>query len=238
MATERPSSNRPTDGRGGWRTVGCVVALLGARNLAELVLPDGLYVPTNLGVGAVLVTVARRGGCSWADLGFDRRHVRRALALGGAVASVAVAGMVAAAASPATRDLFDDARVPRGAGAAEHLYQVAVRIPVGTVAFEELAFRGVLLAVLARRFSLATATAVESVLFGLWHIVPTLGTARANGIVGPGRVGLVIASVLVTTLGGLVFTALRVRGGHLLAPAMLHLAFNDTGYLLAWVVRG
>ena len=146
--------------------------------------------------------------------------------------------MLVGAALPVTRGLFDDARVPADVSAWERLYQTAIRIPIGTVAFEELAFRGVVLALLSRRFSMTAAVAVDSALFGLWHIVPTLATARANEIVGVQGAGLVIGSVLVTTIGGLVFCALRVRGRHLLAPAVLHLGFNDTGYLLAWWVRG
>lgn len=199
--------------------------------------PDAAYVPTNVAVGAVLVALARRGGLSWQDLGLDRRHLRRALAIGAAAVAVVIAAMVVGAALPRTRGLFDDARVPADASGWERLYQTAIRIPVGTVAFEEVAFRGVLLGLLLRRLSLAAAVAVDSALFGLWHVVPTLATARANEIVGLGRIGLVIGSVLATFVAGIVFRALRVRGRHLLAPAMLHLGFNDTGYFLAWWVR-
>jgi membrane protease YdiL (CAAX protease family) len=213
------------------------VALLAARNLAEMGLPDPAYVPTNVALGGALVALGRRGGASWDDLGLDRRHVRRGLLVGGVAAAVAVAGMLAAAALPPTRGLFDDERVPAEASGWERLYQTALRIPFGTAAFEELAFRGVLLAVLRQRLSLRAAVAVDSGLFGLWHIVPTLATARANGIVGMGRVGLVIGSVLLTAVGGAVFCGLRVRGRHVLAPAILHVAFNDTGYLLAWWAR-
>ncbi|HEX2063708.1 MAG TPA: CPBP family glutamic-type intramembrane protease, partial [Acidimicrobiales bacterium] len=144
---------------------------------------------------------------------------------------------VAGAALPTTRGLFDDERVPVDASGWERLYQTAVRIPVGTVLFEEVAFRAVLLALLRRRLSLAAAVAVDSALFGLWHIVPTLATARANDVVGLGRLGLVAGSVLATAVGGAVFCALRVRGRHVVAPALLHLGFNDAGYLLAWWVR-
>ncbi len=217
--------------------VGPVVALLAARNLAEVVLPDAAYVPTNAAVAAVLLAVARRSGCSWEELGLARRHVGRGLTVGGAVAAVAIAGMLVGAAWPTTRGLFDDARVPGDASGWERLYQTAIRIPLGTVVFEELAFRSVLLALLCRRLPLPAAVAVDSALFGLWHIVPTLATARANEIVGLGRFGLVLGSVLVTAVGGIVFCALRLRGRHVLAPAVLHLGFNDVGYALAWWVR-
>jgi len=145
--------------------------------------------------------------------------------------------MLLAAAMPMTRGFFNDTRVPADAPGWERLYQTVIRIPVGTVVFEELAFRGVLLAVLCRRLPLRAAVAVNSALFGLWHIVPTLSTAAANGIEGLVRVSLVAGSVLATAVGGVVFCALRIRGRHVLAPAMLHVAFNDVGYLLAWWVR-
>ena len=217
--------------------IGAAVALLAVRNVLEVPLPAAAYVPTNVAVGALLVGLSRRRGLSWGDLGFEWHRVGRALALGGAAASVAVGTMLVGAALPMTRGLFDDGRVPTEASGWERLYQTVLRIPVGTAAFEELAFRGVLLALLCRRLSVAAAVTANSALFGLWHIVPTLGTARANGIVGAGRVGLVIGSVVVTFVGGVVFCVLRRRGGHLLAPALLHLAINDTGYLLAWAIR-
>lgn len=214
-----------------------VVALLGARNVAEVVLPAVAYVPTNVAVGAVLLRFARRRGFSWEDLGLARRHVRRGLAVGSAAASVAAVAMLSAATLPMTRGFFDDARVPANAAGWERLYQALIRIPVGTVVFEEIAFRAVLLALLCQRFSLEPAVALNSALFGLWHIVPTLSTATANGIEGPARLGLVAGSVVATAAGGVVFCALRVQGRHVLAPAMMHIAFNDVGYLLAWRMR-
>jgi uncharacterized protein len=207
------------------------------RNVGEVVLPAVAYVPTNVAVGAVLLVVARRSGASWEDLGLGGRHLRRGLTVGAVAGSAAIVAMLLAAALPMTRGLFDDARVPANAPVWERLYQTVIRIPVGTVVFEELAFRGVLLAVLCRRLRLPAAVGVDSALFGLWHIVPTLSTATANDIEGLARVGLVAGSVLITAVGGAVFCALRVRGCHVLAPAMLHLAFNDVGYLLAWWVR-
>jgi hypothetical protein len=104
--------------------------------------------------------------------------------------------MLLAAALPMTRGFFDDARVPANADGWERLYQTLIRIPVGTVVFEELAFRAVLLALLCQRFSLNVAVALDSALFGLWHIVPTLSTATANGIEGLARLGLVAGSVI------------------------------------------
>lgn len=218
-------------------TLGGIVALLAARNVGEIALPAVAYVPTNVGVGAVLLVVARRSGSSWDDLGLGRRHVGRGLKVGAAAGAAAIVAMLAAASLPATRGFFDDARVPADADSWERLYQTVIRIPVGTVVFEELAFRAVLLAVLCRRLPSTTAVILNSALFGLWHIVPTLSTATANGIEGLPRLGLVAGSVVATAVAGAVFCGLRMRAGHVVAPAILHLAFNDVGYLLAWRVR-
>ncbi len=215
-----------------------VLALLAARNLVEVRLPDAAYVPTNVALGAVLLAACRRRGLSWQDLGLDRQHLRPGLTVGTKAASAAAVVMALGVALPTTRGFFDDARIPGEASGGERLYQTVVRIPVGTVAFEEVAFRGVLLALLCRRMSSGRAVLVNSALFGLWHIVPTFGTARANEITGSSRLGLVIGSVLVTAVGGVVFCALRQRAGHVLAPGILHLALNDTGYLLAWLTSG
>lgn len=217
--------------------VAWIVALLGVRNVGEVVLPAVAYVPTNVAVGAVLLAVARRRGSSWEDLGLDGRHIRRGLTVGAVAGAAAMVAMLLAAALPMTRGFFDDARVPADAPGWERLYQTVIRIPIGTVLFEELAFRGVLLAVLCRQLRLRAAVGVNSALFGLWHIVPTLSTATANGIEGLARVGMVAGSVLGTAVAGVVFCALRVRGRHVVAPALLHLAFNDVGYLIAWWVR-
>ena len=213
------------------------MAVLVARNVVEPALPAVSYVPTNLAVGAVLAALARRGGSSWEDLGLAHRHARHGLRTAGPVAVAAMAGMLVGASLPVTRGYFDDERVVVDAGAQELAYQTIWRIPVGTVAFEELAFRGVLLDLLRGPLSLEAAVAADSVIFGLWHIVPTLATATANDIIGRRRVALVVGSVLATAVGGVILATLRLRGRHLLAPALLHLAFNDFGYLLSWWVR-
>lgn len=145
--------------------------------------------------------------------------------------------MALGATRPRTRVLFDDERVEVDRGRGELLYQTLVRIPAGTVAFEEVAFRGVVLSLLRRQASMPTAVALSSALFGLWHITPTLRAASANGITGARRVGLVSGSVVVTAVGGVAFCGARLRGGHLLAPALVHVAINDAGFALAWWAR-
>ena len=135
-----------------------------------------------------------------------------------------------AALTPATRPLLDDQRMA-GLDRRQLAYQVLVRIPVGTVAWEEIAFRGVLQAALRRVMDEPGATAVGSAVFGLWHIRPTAEALAVNGLAG-GRGARVatVAGVVVGTAGaGAVFSLLRERSGSLAAPVLLHLATNCAG---------
>ncbi len=98
-------------------------------------------------------------------------------------------------------------------------------IPVGTVLLEEVAFRGVLWGLLRRAYGTATATIVSSLLFGLWHALPSLGLASDNQAItqtiGTGRsaqVVTVLGTMAFTAGAGVVFCELRRRSGSLLAP--------------------
>jgi membrane protease YdiL (CAAX protease family) len=213
------------------------VGALAARNIAGLARSDGAYVPVNVAMTAALVAWARRTGCTWHDLGLTPANARGALRLGGVAAAPVVAALALGAGHPATRGIFDDERVNTEAGLPELVSQTGLRIPVGTALYEEVAFRGVLLALLSRQLSVGAAVVVDSVLFGLWHVVPTIGNADANDVVGVARAALVAGSVVATAAGGAAFCWLRRRGRHVAAPALLHVAVNDTSYLLAWWIR-
>jgi len=117
----------------------------------------GSYVVANAAATATALAAARWAGSSWAELGLARRSLPAGLRCGGACAVVVTAGYAVTLALPAFRPLLADARVA-GRDGADLAYQALVRIPVDTVLWEEVAFRGVLLAVLLRLVSLPTAT--------------------------------------------------------------------------------
>jgi membrane protease YdiL (CAAX protease family) len=132
------------------------------------------------------------------------------------------------------RPLLTDARVA-GLGAGEVAYRALVHVPLGTVLWEELAFRGVLLAALARVLTLRAAVAVSAAVFGVWHVRPTLSAVAVNDLVsGPLLVwSTVLLGCAATALAGILLAWLRLRTGSLLAPALLHLATNSLGTLAA-----
>jgi uncharacterized protein len=225
----------------GWGNVLVAVALLAVSNLmTNRVLPGWAYVPWSLVVASALLVVALRvDDCTIADIGLGRSALGRGAAYGGVVALAVFVVYLGALALPATRQMFDDARVGDVAflGLA---YQVFVRIPLGTVLLEELAFRGVLLAMLLRRTTLGWAVFGSSLLFGLWHVLPAIGIERTNPVLSDvfgdstGRAVAVVAAVAATAAAGAVLCWLRLRSGSLLAPTLVHLSTNSLGFLVAW----
>jgi membrane protease YdiL (CAAX protease family) len=211
------------------------LTLLAASNVvSNRVWPQG-YLVGNLATTGVLLLLARAGGLTRADLGLGGARLRRGLGLGAAAAAVVGVGYAVAAALPATRTALVD---PRGtASLAAVLFVALVRIPLGTVVLEELAFRGVLPALVGSGFGGGwwRATLVSSGLFGLWHVLPALGSpAAVTGALGPA--GAVVGTVLFTAAAGVVFQAGQRWSGHLVTPMLLHVATNSLGALVAWWV--
>jgi len=192
------------------------------------------YTPVNASAAAASLAVAAASGLTAEDLGLGRGRWLPGR-LGSLLAAATAAGWLAAAAVPSARPVLDDKRISGldGRGVA---YQTLIRIPVGTAAWEEIAFRGVLQAMLRRVMSEPAAIAVTSGVFGLWHIRPTAGALRVNGLAsGRGQaVTRVAAGVAVTAAGGAAFSWLRARSGRLAAPVALHIAINCGGLAAAW----
>lgn len=220
----------------------CVVVVLAAANLLNnwLVRDPYAYVPTCVAATAALLLIARWDGLTLADLGLDAAGVRRGLRWAPVLAGAVLGVLLLLLAHPVGREVFQDARAA-DLSAGELLWRVLVRVPFGTVLLEETAFRGVLWAMIRRRRGTAWATTVSSLLFGLWHLLPSRGLGRSNaaveGAFGGGSADVtltVTAAVVAMVAAGAVLCELRRRSGSLLAPAALHWAINGFGYALAW----
>jgi membrane protease YdiL (CAAX protease family) len=227
-----------------------VVANVGSNRLV----PDWAYVPWNLTVAAALSVLAVWAGATRAELGWHRWG--RGAAFGGVIAGLVLVTYLLALAMPALADLFDDERVQPGLGVAA--YQALVRIPLGTVLLEELAFRSVLPALIlpwvTRAASSGTGTPSApkltrrayvwaSLAFGLWHVLPALGIADVNPVLDDvfsdavlGTTIAVALAVLATTVAGLLLSWVRVWSGSVLAPILVHISTNSFGYSIAWIV--
>jgi uncharacterized protein len=238
-----PAAAGPTDAtRPGWIPVVAVVALLAGSNVVvNQVLPRALYVPWNAAMAAGLLALAIRGDRrDPAELGLSRAALPKGLKLGGLIVALTAAVYLVGVALPWTRDLFEDSRV-EGMGLAGVLYAAFMRVPLGTVLLEEVAFRGVLPAMLAARLGTLRAVLWSAALFGVWHVLPSLELDDRNPVIEDhmGALGvpvLVTMAVAATAVSGLFLWGLRRWSGSLAAPALAHWSTNGLGYLLAYLV--
>ena len=229
-----------------WLAVVVTVVILVVVNVVDVKVPHASLAAGPVCAG-VLLGLGRLAGLSWPELGVGPGTWRRGLKWAGVIIGIAAVVLAAGAALPLTRELYRDSRYHLSLGDA--LLTTFVLIPVGTVLLEEVAFRGVLWGLLRRIGGTAVATCVSSALFGLWHILPSLGLTGDNeaigSVVGRGRSAQVVAvlgTVAFTALSGVVFCELRRRSGSVLASAGLHWAVNGLSVLAsaavwAWATR-
>ena len=179
-----------------------------AYNVAQnVVFPAWSYVPLNAAATVGLFKLAEQFGLTREEVGTGREHMRRGVRVGAALGCVIVIGIAAGVAIPGTRLFFRDERVI-GVGVGGALFEAMIRLPIGTALFEEMLFRGVLLAWLRRRTSTARAVVGSSVLFGLWHVIPTwamtslyqVGAIRDSGAVV--SIGAVAGGVILSGIVG------------------------------------
>jgi membrane protease YdiL (CAAX protease family) len=218
-----------------------VLAVLVTANLLRFLGPAGTGLVLGPPVAVGLVVLARRSGLSWDDLGLARRTWMRGSVYAAAAVGVVLAVYALGLALPLTRSAFLDARYHLPLGPA--LVTALLVIPVGTVLLEEVAFRGVLQALVTRHRGMRWGLGFTSVVFGAWHVLPSLGLNRNNQalghLLGPGaaaQVAAVAGVVLVTAVAGLLLSELRRRSGSLLAAAGLHWATNGIGVLAAALI--
>ena len=206
---------------------GIVVALLAVHNLVgNLLVPARFYVTMNLATGFAVLALARWGaGLGADDLGLSAEAVPRGLLAGGAAAAVVLAALALAVTAERTRPLLADRRMA-GVDGRGTAYRALVRIPLGTVVLEEVAFRGVLPPLVGPVAACA--------LFGLWHVVPTVAALDANRMRrSPAAVGVAVAF---TAVVGWAFYGLRLAAGSVVAPALLHAAANSGATVAAFSV--
>ena len=235
-ARSRPALRRPADLA--FAAAACA-ALAGYNNLAgQRPWHRRWYPAVNACAAATALGAAAAAGLTGDDLGLSPDKLRPGLRRGAAAAAPVVATLALAALTPATRPLLDDERVASLTNR-QLAYQVLLRIPVGTVAWEEIAFRGVLQAALRRVLAEPAATAAASATFGLWHIRPTAEALALNRLAPSrgARIATVTAVAAGTAAAGAVLSVLRDRSGSLAAPVLLHLAANCTAPLASALAR-
>jgi uncharacterized protein len=216
---------------------GAISGLALAYNLAvHRALPHATHIPVNLAAAGVFLVLARAAGTSLDDLGLSPGHIPAGLKVGLA-ASAPIAATVALTASiPTISGFYDDHRVTR-TQTRHVLYRALVRTPLGVAVPEETIFRGAVLSLALRDHNPVTAVALNALLFGLWHVLPTIDSLEGNAagtMVGDHegkRVGATAGVVLATAVAGAALAGLRLCSGSLLAPVIAHTSLNALALL-------
>jgi membrane protease YdiL (CAAX protease family) len=213
------------------------LGVLATHNLVQnLFLNERGYVTGNLAVSGLLVGAGRSAGLSWEEMGLHPGDVRKAFRMGARASATIGAAALLALSGPKTRSFLLDERAMAGTGR-EVLERTLIRFPVGTALFEEVAFRGVLPALLRQTRGPAWAEAISATAFGLWHLIPTRHALSGNplreGMPTGRRAAVILGGSAVAGFAGLGFSRMRRETGSLLAPWLTHTSYNILSYLAA-----
>lgn len=220
-----------------------VLVILILVNASNNVWAPSLYIPVSIAASILLIWIARQDGLYWTDLGLGPHWVRNGLRWGLPFVGLIAILYSVALLTPFYQDLFSDQRRD-DLSLWQTLWFALIRVPLGTVLLEEVAFRGVLFGLFRRRFGPWVATIGSSLLFGFWHVLPSLSIAQSVPLIGD-TLGPAVDASLVSVLGVVAFTTLAGVGlvmlrrwSHsLLAPSIVHWATNGLGYIFSWLAR-
>jgi membrane protease YdiL (CAAX protease family) len=208
--------------------------------LVGTVVPGWAYPIINTTVAVALIAVALTSGVSATAVGltFGRRPM-----LATAIGLLCVAAVLGAGwALPSVREVIT-ASPAASISTTQLLWAVLVRVPFGTVLLEEVAFRGVLPALLGadgRRWAWRPMLGASG-LFGLFHVFPAVQQGQCDELAvhslfcPAGPILAPIAVMLVAVALGLLLCLVRHVGGGLIASFTVHTVANSAGYLMAWM---
>lgn len=218
-----------------------ILILLYGTVLARLV-PKKYHLWLNIGIAAVAIIVGFAFNLTLNQMGLGLRHILPGIFVAVIASVVITAATLCISAIPFLRHYFlgDDLAHASGKLIA---FEAAIRIPLGTALIEEILFRGVLLGLLLTHYDAFIAIIISSVIFGLWHIFPTINTLESNDGVAAvmhnkkRKTGSVVGTVVVTFAAGLIFSWLRIIANSIIAPWLVHWSINASGVVGIAVAR-
>jgi membrane protease YdiL (CAAX protease family) len=176
-----------------------------------------------------LFAVYKIAGLSLSDIGLSRSRLGSGFKY--ALAAIAIIAIIFLLIYFINQNIFRDPRYNQGLKVA--LNSALFILPIQTVLFEELAFRGLMPSLIkGLNGSLVITVIVSALLFGLWHIA----SAPKGELLGNQHVPnlLVITLIfLATSVGGAVLYLLRYKSGSLVTPIAVHWFVNGLAMVLA-----
>ena len=197
---------------------------------------DRFYVLINLSfLGLVLAWAVWAAGMTAQEIGLTWPQSWTSALWGLALSGVIISPVLILAAFPRLRMRLKDPRV-----SALTLRQVVsrafIRIPLGTALFEEMLFRGILFALLSRTGT-GEAVWASSLVFSLWHIVPTLHLIKASRLTENRALGALafLGGLAATFAGGVFFALLRHYTDSVIGPIVAHAVINSVALVAAFL---
>lgn len=202
------------------------------------------FVNIFLALGAIVFGLTL-GNLSLSLIGLDTQNILHSLLIGALICTPVILLICAIALNPKFSKHFYE--VPsRNYNRKTFAYELLFRIPFGTAFSEEVIFRSVLLGILLVNHSNSIAIIVSAILFGLWHVFPTLKNLENNDTLNFDKIskrqkrGIIttVINVLSTTLIGVIFGVITIRTRSFMATWMIHTTINGIsilcGYFLVW----
>lgn len=180
----------------------------------------------NLSLMVVLLLWAIRGqGLSLAEIGLGRQRAMSSALLGlitgSLMAAIVTLGLLIAPLVLGRAIAYGEVE---GMSPGDLLWRVLVKVPLGTALFEEVAFRGVLQALLLAALRPSLALLAGGIAYGLWHVVINLQTIQDTALAEslPLLVLGQIVQMVGVTVGGIIFGLMRLYTGHVAASTIVH----------------
>lgn len=225
------ASARPLIGRETATAVALALLIIAYGNLVSLP-PDGLrtafdwaFILGSLTFLALLILWAVRiEGMPLPTLGITFANAGRSALLGAALGAVVILPVVLYFIFPLGLDDgigYENLEEETWGG---FLLWALVHQPLGTAFFEEVLFRGVLLAKMTVAWGQRQALLASSLTFALWHLVINFRTIQNTEVASPAALAALAqtASLFGLVLGGLFLGLLRQRTGNLASCIVFH----------------
>jgi membrane protease YdiL (CAAX protease family) len=180
---------------------------------------------------AGLFLIYKFSGLSLSDVGLEKSKLKSGLFL--ALKIIAVYCVFLLLAYLFARGFFKDPRYNHPITTA--VYSSLVILPVKTIIFEELVFRGLIAGIFNRLRNFKTAIVGSSLLFGVWHVTTAGGlnsNLESNGVALSNSM-ILIFIFFVTAAAGAALCYVRYKCESLVAPIALHWFINASAIILA-----
>lgn len=220
-----------------------VILILLYSTVLERLVPRRFHLYLNIGIAIVAILLGLSFGLNFEQMGLAFNKILPGMFIAILAAGTIVIGTSIIATIPILRRFFLGDNLAKASGKLI-TYEATIRVPFGTALIEEVLFRGVLLGLLLQHNTMLIAILISSVIFGLWHILPTISMLEQNKILEKANKDLahrkyssIVGVVIITASAGLIFAWLRILANSIVAPWLLHWSINSSGMLGVAIAR-